>query len=325
MPPPWQSDTLVSIDFLLTTHQYCIMTFRQLATFLELARAGSVKLAAERLFVSQPAVSAVVASLQGELGVDLVTRSGRGLRLTDSGRVLAGYARRIQGLLDEAATATTGASAPARVRLAAVTTAGEHLLPAAIAGFRERHPDAEVSLEVSNRGHVWERLEAHEVDLVVAGRPPGLRGLHSRAVRPNQLVIVAAPGVARGPLTSTALATHTWLLREPGSGTRTTVEEYLAAHGIEPATLTLGSNGAVREAAAVGLGITLISRDAVDAELSSGRLVLLPAPDIPLQREWHIVTRDEDHLPGSGSLFLEHLIAHSGFERSRTLPGQEPG
>jgi DNA-binding transcriptional LysR family regulator len=291
------------------------MTLRQLATFLELARSGSVRAAAERLFVTQPAVSAVIGSLQRELGVALVTRVGRGVRLTASGTVLADYARRIQGVLDEAAVAAIGVgdAARARVRLGAVTTAGEFILPAAIAGFRARHPQAEVSLEVTNRAQVWERLEAHEVDLVVAGRPPDLRGLQTRGLRPNELVIVAAPEMVTTP---PALVGCIWLLREPGSGTRASVEQYLAAEGIAPSTLTLGSNGAVREAVAVGLGVTLISRDAVAAELSSGRLVVVEAPGVPMQREWHIVTRDETDLPGAATLFLDHLIADSGFIRS---------
>lgn len=288
------------------------MTLRQLATFLELSRSGSVKVAAERLFVTQPAVSAVIASLQRELGVGLVAREGRGLRLTPSGMVLAEYARRIQGTLDEAAVATVGAGPGARLRLAAVTTAGEHILPAAIASFRSSHPGTEVSVEVANREHVWERLEAHEVDLVVGGRPPDQRGLQTRALRPHELVIVAAPDAAPPPRLR-ALASSTWLLRESGSGTRATVEQYLAEQGISPSTLTLGSNGAVREAVAVGLGITLISRDAVAAELATGRLVEVAAPGVPMRRDWHIVTRDEGPLPGAGTLFLDHLVATSGF------------
>lgn len=298
-------------------HYTVLMTPRQLASFLVLARSGSVRLAAERLFVTQPAVSAVVASLQRELGVDLVIRDGRGLRLTPSGRTLADYARRIEGLLDEAAAATAAAAAPerGRVRLAAVTTAGEHLLPPVIAGFRSLHPEAEISLEVANRGDVWERLEAHEVDVVIAGRPPARGRLRSVAIRPNELVLVAAPGVASGRLTTATLAAHTWLLREPGSGTRATVEEYLAGRAIAPATLTLGSNGAVREAASVGLGITLISRDAVAGELAAGRLVLLHAAGVPMQREWHLVTRDREHLVASAGLFVEHLVTAGGFTR----------
>lgn len=286
------------------------MTLRQLATFLELARSGSVKAAAERLFISQPAVSAVIASLQHELGVPLVARAGRGLRLTKSGVVLAAYARRVAGMLDEAAVATQAAGALARVRLGAVTTAGEFILPAAIAGFRASHPDAEVSLEVTNRGQVWERLESHEVDLVVAGRPPTRPGLRTRGLRPYELVIVAAPDLA---VASRRLASYTWLLREPGSGTRATVEQYLAGRGISPTTLTLGSNGAVREAAAVGLGVTLVARDAVESELASGRLVVIEGAGMPLHRAWHIVTRSEQELPGAATMFLDHLTASAGF------------
>ncbi len=288
------------------------MTLRQLATLLEVALTGSVKAAAGRLFVSQPAVSAVIASLQRELGVALLSRAGRGVRLTDSGVVLADYARRVQGVLDEAAVAVVGAAARARVRLGAVTTAGEFILPAAIAGFRAFRPDVEVSLEVTNRGQVWERLEAHEVDLVVAGRPPDRRGFSTRGLRSNELVIVAAPELAGTPR---PLAAQTWLLREPGSGTRATVEEYLATEGIAPNTLTLGSNGAVREAVAIGLGMTLMSRDAVASELTSGRLVVVEAAGLPLRRAWHIVTREEE-LPGAATLFLEHLIVTSGFSRT---------
>src|ERR1700676_3514091 len=271
------------------------MTLRQLATFLELSRSGSVRVAAERLFVTQPAVSAVIASLQRELGVELVAREGRGLRLTPSGMVLAEYARRIQGTLDEAA----------------VATAGEHILPAAIAGFRSSHPATEVSVEVANREHVWERLAAHEVDLVVGGRPPDQRGLQTRALRPYELVIVAAPDAAPPPRPR-ALAGSTWLLRENRSGTRATVEQYLAEQGISRSTLTLVSNGAVREAVAVGLGITLIARDAVAAELASGRLVEVEAPGVPMRRDWHVVTRDDGQLPGAGSLFFAHLVPPSG-------------
>lgn len=291
------------------------MTLRQLATFSELARRGSVKAAAEHLFVSQSAVSAVLGALQRELGVDLVAREGRGIRLTPAGEVLADYARRIHGLLGEAAAASASAALPERgtVRLAAVTTAGEHILPGVIASFRIRHPGASVSLEVTNRGRVWERLRAHEVDLVVAGRPPSGAALRTRAIRPHELVLVSAPGLIATIASPADLAGQAWLLREPGSGTRATTEEYLAAQGIAPVFLTLGSNGAVREAAAVGLGLTLISRDAVAAEIGTGRLLVIDAPGVPLLREWHLVTRSHEQLAATAALFVDHLVTGCGF------------
>ncbi|MGH9269412.1 MAG: LysR family transcriptional regulator, partial [Acidimicrobiales bacterium] len=106
------------------------MTFTQLRAFVEVAAAGSVRQAAAHLVVSQPAVSAAVAALQRELGVALVVRDGRGLQVTPAGRVFARYAREVLGLLDEARAAATGQIDPGsgRLRLAAVTTAGEHVL-----------------------------------------------------------------------------------------------------------------------------------------------------------------------------------------------------
>ncbi|MDQ3354808.1 MAG: LysR family transcriptional regulator, partial [Actinomycetota bacterium] len=101
------------------------MTLTQLRSFVEVASTGSVRQAAAHLVVSQPAVSAAVAALQRDLGVPLVAREGRGLELTPAGRVFAGYARQVLGLLDEARVAAAGQLSPerGRVRLAAVTTA----------------------------------------------------------------------------------------------------------------------------------------------------------------------------------------------------------
>lgn len=297
------------------------MTLGQLRSLLEVAGTGSVRAAAERLFVTQPAVSSQIAALQKELGVRLVARDGRGLRLTPAGSVLAGYARRVLGLLDEAAVATVGAAAPerGRVRLAAVTTAGEHLLPRLIAGFRDLHPAVEISLEVANRPRVFGLLEHHEVDLIIAGRPPDPSPLRSLAERPNPLVLVAPPGrLPRSPRPD-ELARQTWLLREPGSGTRATTEEYLAVAGLAPPILTIGSNGAIREALAVGLGITLLSLDAVADQLARGTLVEVRAAGMPLRRAWHLVTHGDEPLPATAELFVEFLLGAGEFHLPPTV------
>ncbi len=291
------------------------MTVGQLRALLEVATTGSVRAAAERLFVTQPAVSAQIGALQKELGVRLVVRDGRGLRLTPTGGVLAGYARRIVGLLEEATLAATGSqdAERGRVRLAAVTTVGEHLLPSLIAGFRRRYPEVGFSLEVANRPRAFSLLEHNEVDVVLGGRPPDPSPLHSRAERPNELVVAAAPGLLAGSPSPPELARQTWLLREAGSGTRATVEEYLAGNGLAPPTLVLGSNGAIREALVVGLGITLVSRDAVRDELAQGRLVDLRAPRTPVHRAWHVITRSGEPLTATAELFIQYLLEEGGF------------
>lgn len=137
-----------------------------------------------------------------------------------------------------------------RVRLVAVTTAGEHVLPPYLAAFRARCPEAEVHLEVGTRSRVWELLGYREVDLVIGGRPPPSGRFVTLATRPNRRVVVApsdratmGSGTRRDlaiPVSVQELAAQVWLVREPGSGTRSTVEELFEDLGISPATLTPG-------------------------------------------------------------------------------------
>ena len=300
------------------------MTLGQLRTFLALAATGSVRAAAERLVVTQPAVSAAVASLQQEVGVALVVREGRGLRLTAAGEVFADYARRALGLLDEGTAAALSADEPERghLRLAAVTSAGERLTPSLLASFVTRHPGIEVSLEVGNRRRVWDLLAHHEADLAIGGRPPATAT--TLASRPHQLVVVAnhrgeAHPARRRRTTRTVALTEltraTWLLREPGSGTRAATEELLAQLDISPPVLTLGSTGAVIEGVRIGLGITLLSRDAVDEYLLAGALDEWRYGPLPLERAWHLAAAANKPIAPTAHLFLEHLL-QAGWRRA---------
>jgi DNA-binding transcriptional LysR family regulator len=169
-----------------------------------------------------------------------------------------------------------------------------------LASFRDRHPGIELRLEVGTREHVWGLLAAHEADLVIAGRAPASLAVTVRAIRPNQLVVVGAPDVAR----DFDIERTTWLMREAGSGTRETCEALLAALDAEPPTLTLGSNGAVVAGAAAGLGVTLVSRDAVRSLLAAGQLTEVPVPQTPMRRPWHAVTYPRT------SAATEILVAH---------------
>lgn len=304
------------------------MTFNQLRTFVEVATAGSVIEAATTLMVSPPAVSAAVGAIEKELGIALVERAGRGLVVTPAGVVFARYARQVLALLETGKAATAEALDPERgqLRLAAVTTAGEHVVPRFLASFRDRHPQAGITLEVGNRDRVWEALENHEADLAVGGRPPGGGRFVTLATRPNVLVLVAAgtgaPSVRNVDMDT--LSRSVVLLREGGSGTRGTAEELLDELGVDPPTLTLGSNGAIRESVQVGLGITLISHDAVARELDEGTLEEWRCAGIPRQRAWHVVARAHEQVPATAGLFLSHLVeaGADGFTLVReALPG----
>ncbi|CAN5896104.1 LysR family transcriptional regulator [soil metagenome] len=302
------------------------MTLTQLRTFAAVARAGSVVAAAAGLHVTQPAVSSALRALERSLGVALVEPDGRGVRLTAAGEVFAGYVHRLLGLLEEAELAARGGSDPGRgrLRLAAVTTASEHVLPRSLALFRRTFPAVEVTLEVGTKAQVWQWMADHGVDVALAGRPPGVEDLWVRAVRENVLVVVAAPGfvplLATGdPVGLEALGDTTWLLREPGSGTRETQTAMLAASEVEPPTLTLGSNGAVVAGAVAGLGVTLMSRDAVAPDLTAGTLEVVQVAATPVARPWHLVTRRA--VTPTAALFVNHLLdAAVGHPEPRFVP-----
>ena len=306
------------------------MTLNQLRTFLAVADHESVHGAAQELVVTQAAVSASLAALQRALGLALVTPDGRGLRLTDAGRAYAGYVRRILGLLDEAGLAAAACADPERgeLRIAAVTTAAEQVVPGILGGFRRVHPLTGVRLEAGNRDPVRWLLDRHLVDLVVGGRPEPGWEVAVQAVRPHELVVVAAPDLAADAARAAApgdaagllawLARQTWLLREPGSGTRASTAALLAEVDIAPLALMVGSNGAIRESARVGLGVTLVSRDAVAAELAAGTLAEIGVPGTPLHRDWYLVAR-RDPLPPPAARLVHHVL-HTGAFRA---PDQE--
>ncbi|HTT52767.1 MAG TPA: LysR family transcriptional regulator [Streptosporangiaceae bacterium] len=308
------------------------MTLNQLRTFLAVAETGSVRAAAEQLVVTQAAVSASLAALQKSLGLPLLQPDGRGLRLTGAGRAYADYVRRILGLLDEAGLAARAAADPERgeLRIAAVTTAAEQIVPGLLGGFRSRHPRMGVRLEAGNRERVRALLDRHQVDLVLGGRPAPGWDVQVLAVRPHQLIVVASPALAEeavpvgggGPpsrIDRAWLARQPWLLREPGSGTRAATDALLTELDITPPTLVVGSNGAIRESAGVGLGVTLVSRDAVAAELADGRLCELPVPGTPLHRDWYLVAHP-GQLPPAGERLLEHVLSQGGFRAPTINP-----
>jgi LysR family transcriptional regulator, low CO2-responsive transcriptional regulator len=320
------------------------VTLNQLRTFLAVAEGGSVRAAAQELVVTQAAVSASVAALQKSLGVALVIPDGRGLRLTDAGTAYAQYARRILGLLDEAGRAATAAVDPERgeLRIAAVTTAAEQIVPGMLGGFRQRYPLTGVRLEAGNRDRVRALLDRHQVDLVIGGRPEPGWDVVVHGVRPHDLVVVAAPELAAAagevPGTGEALGAgggpggkepgngdgpgrllswlgrQTWLLREPGSGTRASTNALLADLDISPLTLMVASNVAIRESAQVGLGVTLLSRDAVAAELAAGKLAEIPVPGTPLHRDWYLVAHP-GRLPPAAARLVAHALRTAGFHR----------
>jgi LysR family transcriptional regulator, low CO2-responsive transcriptional regulator len=270
------------------------ITITQLTAFLAVIRGGSVTAAADELVVTQPSVSSALAALGRELDCELFERAGRGIRLTAAGAAFAPYAADVLGLLEKGRTAAreTSVATARRLEIAAVTTAAESFVPGMMRSFAERHPDVDLTLVVGNRQDVLERVLSHSADIAITGKPPGDDRLRAEPFMQNEIVCITAPddpAAADAPAGAGRLSDRCWLLREPGSGTRALGEQFLAEHGLEPKTLTLGSNGAIKQAARAGLGISLLSRAAVETELEAGWLGELRLADGPEPRPWFLL------------------------------------
>jgi len=251
-----------------------------------------VTAAADELVVTQPSVSAAVSSLAREVGADLTERLGRSIRPTPAGEAFAPYAADVIGLLEQGERAALEARelAARELRIVAVTTAAEHLVPPLMQVFRERHPDIGLTLDVGNREHVFRRVLDHRADVAIGGRPPDGDRLVGDAFRENRFVLITNaddPLADRRSVGLAELAERSWLLREQGSGTRTLSEQFLASHALRPQVLTLGSNGAIKQAARAGIGVSLQPRVAVELELGSGLLGSIGLCEQLPARHWY--------------------------------------
>jgi len=272
---------------------------------LSVARVGSLGRAAAEHGISQPAASARMRLLEGQIGLALIERSPRGSRLTESGVLVAGWA---QAAVDAASALDAGVTAlrrerDSRLRIAASMTVAEYLLPAWLTALRTFYPGAAVALSAINSAEVAEAVLGDRADIGFVEGPGIPPGLHAEPIGRDVLTLVVAPahrwarrrsGVPATELTQTALVS-----REAGSGTRLFLEEALRVQaGLEPVppAAELSSTTAIKAAVAAGAGPAVLSSLAVAAELSAGTLCAVPVTGVDLGRTLMAVWAEGRHL-----------------------------
>ena len=309
-------------------------SFRQLATFHAVARLGSVSAAAEELHLTQPAVSIQIGILEESARTPLLQRSGRGIRLTEAGELLAGYAGRILDLWREAGDemATLQGVFSGTLRVGAVTTA-EYLLPPLLVTFANQNPNVKVKLQVGNRDEIVRMLAGQEVDVAIMGRPPSELKTNASAFAKHPMAFLAAPShpaMHDRTLTIESLAAAKLLVRERGSGTRTTVERLFKDAGV-PLRIgsEMSSNEAIKQMCAAGFGIAFLSMHTCVLELDAGLLKVLPLAGNPLERDWfviHLASRQLPQVAATFELFLrEQAQAQVDRQLGRTAVARGAG
>jgi DNA-binding transcriptional LysR family regulator len=300
-------------------------TVRQLRILVSVAKHLSLTRAAEELRLTQPAVSMQVKALERLAGLPLLERTGRRVALTEAGREMVRHAQAVLRSLhdaEEALAALRGLEA-GRVSIAVVSTA-KYFAPKLLALFSRQHPEIQLKLAVNNRDTVMQLLVENEVDLAIMGMPP--HHLETTAFRfaKHPLVIVAAPDhplAGERLVRVQALEGESFLVREPGSGTRAAMERFFAANHVRPASTTeILSNETIKQAVMAGMGLGFLSQHAVGLELSAGQIVLLPAEGLPVMRDWNIVHRTEKRLSPAALAFKQFVL-----EEGRAFLASWPG
>ncbi|MEO3892543.1 LysR family transcriptional regulator [Nonomuraea sp. B5E05] len=271
---------------------------------------GSLGQAAKAAGIAQPSASKRVAHLERRLGLPLVERTPRGSTLTAEGRMVAGWAAQVLAAAEELMRAVQAVrhGEAAHLRVASSMTVAEYLVPRWLGELQNREPDVPVGLDVVNSADVAARVLAEDVELGFVEGPSVPEGLDSRVVGTDRLVVVVAPGHPwarrRTVLRGAELAATPLVVREPGSGTRETLD--VAFRGLHQASprLELGSNAAVKGAAQAGAAPAVLSGYAVEADVATGRLVEVPLAGVNLVRSLRAVWRRGRPLTGPAANLL---------------------
>jgi len=290
------------------------VTLRQLQTFEAVARLHSFSRAAEEIHVTQPAVSKQIRLLNEEIGLPLLEQIGKKVFLTEAGERLRATCA---DWLDtwsrfEQTIADLKGLKQGRLRIATVTTA-KYFLPRVLGPFYAEYPGIDIAMEVVNRDRLLERLSRNEDDLYVMGVPPEGRDIESEVLMGNDLVVVAAashPLARRKGIPLRDLAQHSFLVRELGSGTRMTVERFFRERQLSiQIQMELGSNEAIKQALAGGLGLAVLSRSTIHPE-GDRELAVLDVEDFPIHRAWYLVRPKGKQLSVVAETFLAFLRDH---------------
>ena len=298
-----------------------LTTLRQLRGLVAIAENGTISAAARQLNLTPPAVSLQLRELEKASELPLFERIDQRFELTRAGREVLEIAKRMERLLrecDQTLDALRGVDS-GYISIGVVSTA-KYFVPTVLAAFKKEYPEVKIQLQVGNRGSILSALENLELDFVISGRPPTNFEVESQRIGPHPQVIIAAPDhplAKKKEVILQELRNESFLLREPGSGTRGMADQLLTDAGLNPqSALEFGSNETIKQAVIAGLGIALISGHTVAAELQDKRLITLNIDGLPEDRNWFIVRHAKKRLlPSSRALW--DLFVESG---SKFLP-----
>ncbi len=304
-------------------------TFRQLRVFNEVARHLSFARAAENLHLTPPAVTMQVKELEGHVGMPLFERQGKQVSLTTTGEYMLVYTRRILATVKDAEDAAARLQrAETGVLTIGMVSTAKYFMMKMLAEFRSKHVGVELKPVIGNRDQLVQMLQNNEVDIAVMGRPPKELLTRAEPFAAHPHVFVSTPGhvlAQRGHLSVEDLRPYDFIVREPGSGTRSAMEKFFVEARVKPRLqIQLHSNETLKQAVMAGLGIGFISLHTIGLELQHGLIALLDVEGAPVVRAWNVVHTQSKMLSPAAEAFryfmLEQGEAHLANQFGHCLP-----
>jgi len=292
------------------------ITLKQLKILETIIDKTSYTEAAKALFMTQPAVSMQVKQMELQIGLPLFDRDGKKVSPTQAGHELLYYAENIRQQLEEAAQVMEELKGLKRGKLhLTMASTANYFAPQLIAAFHHECPDAQVTLDVSNRTGLLNALDHNITDLVIMGRPPQNTQLTGIPFIDNPLVVIAAPShplVNRDHIALSEVADEPFIVRERDSGTRIAIERFFAKHDLQLTTgMEMNRSEAIKQAVMAELGLGIVSLHTIDMELALNRLVILNVEDFPIMRQWHIVHRSGKRFAAIPQAFKNFVLEHA--------------
>jgi DNA-binding transcriptional LysR family regulator len=286
-------------------------TLTQLSVFEAIVRHGSFTRAAEELCLAQPTVSIQMKKLSETVGLPLLEHVGRTIKLTVAGEELSNAFRSILQNLYEfdsrVARLRSKAAAP-KLKVAGCTTA-EYFAPCLLGRFAQQCPDADPGMTIVSRDQLLQRLDENIDDFYICSQLPRRDDIQAQPIMPNRICVYARadhPWGARSGVPLAEIAAASLLMRERGSGTRIAADALFESHALVPRIrFELGSNEALKQAAAAGLGLAILSEHAVGADAGRCGLKQIDVTGFPLELQWLLVHRSDKPLSQCAEQFLE--------------------
>ena len=292
----------------------------RLRVFRTVADEASFRRAAERLHLSQPAVSQQIHALEEELGVVLFDRGKGRIRLTDAGTVLLGYARKGARLAAEAQAALerTRGEVAGELRIGASMTVTQYFLPRVLGAFLQQHPHIQFSVKSANTEHIVEALAQGEIDLALIEGPVSSREVYRQPVLEDRMVLIVGrrfpwPGAEKVAVPVRALTEVPLIMRERGSGSRRVVELALRRAGVPwrelRITMELDSIVAIISAVEEGLGAGFVSEWAIRKEVRLGTVRVIPVEGLDIRRNFTLIRAIGPTPTGPAGAFERFILA----------------